>query len=113
MTPQEFKAWFDGFTESLDNTPNEKQWKRIKERVAEIDGKPITEQVFIDRWWPQWHYHSMLPCYSPNPLHWPTVVCNTGGVQLSNNVSMLADGGSFDSCVAMNALGRAESIGIA
>jgi len=40
MTPSEFKAWFDGFTEALEGVPSEKQWERIKARVAEIDGKP-------------------------------------------------------------------------
>ena len=38
MTPKEFKAWFDGFTEEISGLPSEKQWDRIKARVAEIDG---------------------------------------------------------------------------
>jgi len=51
MTPSEFKAWFDGFTEALEGVPSEKQWERIKARVAEIDGKPITERIYVDRYW--------------------------------------------------------------
>lgn len=50
MTPSEFKAWFDGFTEAMDKAPNEKQWKRIKERVKAIDGKPVTPIVIHDYW---------------------------------------------------------------
>ena len=53
MTPREFKAWFDGFTEAFsDKVPTVKQWARIKERVGEIDGNPVTERVFVDRYWP-------------------------------------------------------------
>lgn len=44
MTPSEFKAWFDGFTEAFTGCPTKAQWARIKDRVAEIDGKPITER---------------------------------------------------------------------
>lgn len=49
MTPMEFKAWFEGFTESISFTPNAQQWTRIKERVAEIDGTPVTVQE-ANRW---------------------------------------------------------------
>ena len=37
MTLQEFKAWFEGYTESLNGPPGEKQWKRICDRVKEIN----------------------------------------------------------------------------
>jgi hypothetical protein len=62
MTLAEFKAWFSGFTESMDSTPNEKQWARIRERVGEIDGVAITKTVYVDRYIerypyrPYWHY---------------------------------------------------------
>ena len=38
MTLDEFKAWFEGFTEAIPGPPNKKQWDRIKERVGEIAG---------------------------------------------------------------------------
>lgn len=60
MTLSEFKAWFEGYTEALDGSPDEKQWKRIKAQVAKIDGAPLTQTVFIDRYrdykWPNWPY---------------------------------------------------------
>lgn len=59
MTPNEFKAWFEGFTEAFSGVPSKVQWTRIKARVAEIDGKPISERVFIDRYWP--HYYPSYP----------------------------------------------------
>jgi hypothetical protein len=53
MTPQEFKAWFEGYTEALDDIPTAKQWKRIRTRVAEIDGCiPTMRAVSWDRYWP-------------------------------------------------------------
>lgn len=50
MTLSEFKAWFEGFTECMDGAPDKDQWKRIKARVKEIDGTPITKTVFVDRY---------------------------------------------------------------
>jgi hypothetical protein len=50
MKIDEFKAWFEGFTESMDKPPTEKQWKRIKARVAEIDGRSISYPVYVDRY---------------------------------------------------------------
>ena len=55
MTLAEFKAWFEGFTESMDGPPNAEQWDRIKERVALVDGTVLTREViYRDRYWP--HY---------------------------------------------------------
>jgi len=36
MTPSEFKAWFEGFTENMKGPPGEKAWARIQARVKEI-----------------------------------------------------------------------------
>jgi len=43
MTPQEFKAWFDGFTEALGDQPTKTQWERIKTRVAQVEFSPPSE----------------------------------------------------------------------
>lgn len=72
MTLQEFKAWFEGYTESLDSTPNEKQWKRIRDRVKEIDGALTTHTVFVDRY----RYVPSIPQYTfPWPYYGGAVVC--------------------------------------
>lgn len=52
MTLGEFKAWFEGFTECIDKQPTQKQWKRICQRVGEIDEIPTRWPVFIERYWP-------------------------------------------------------------
>lgn len=52
MTLAEFKAWFEGFTEDMEGAPTAKQWKRIKDRVKQIDGTAITKEViYRDRYW--------------------------------------------------------------
>lgn len=63
MTKDEFKAWFDGFTEGIEKTPTDKQWERIKERVKEISGGTLTQTIFMDR------YVRQYPDYRP---YWMT-----------------------------------------
>ena len=100
MTPSEFKAWFDGFTEALAGVPSEAQWARIKARVAEIDGRSITERVYIHRYGaPYWGY----PTY-------PLYNYATSGGTTSGTITLTAAGNAFDSHSAMAALGRAESM---
>jgi len=50
MNLAEFKAWFEGFTEAMDGPPSEKAWERIKARVKEIDGRPTTQTIYVDRY---------------------------------------------------------------
>jgi hypothetical protein len=93
MTLQEFKAWFEGFTENMGDAPPTKlQWARIQARVKEIDGTAITGPVFIDRYWPR------PPAY---PWTW---TCNTSNI---SNMTGISDVG-FNSMVAMNALGHSD-----
>ncbi len=100
MTPKEFKAWFEGFTEAFSGMPTKAQWLRIKERVAEIDGQPITERVFVDRYWPSWPIYSPAPLYSP-PARWVMTNIAADGVS-SNNTQ-------WSGTTAMYALGQADA----
>jgi hypothetical protein len=103
MTLQEFKAWFDGFTENMGEAPPTKlQWARIQARVKEIDGTAVTYPVFIDRYWPH-----------PSPTIWPQWVTFTTGtsVPVSNTIGMntLNDGHAvFNTTAAMTSLGQAD-----
>jgi len=101
MTPQEFKAWFDGFTEGLQGLPNEDQWARIKARVAQIDNTPLTKTVFIDSYWPRRRY------WSSDEPYW-TTFCSSAGA----SGSLLSTAGGtdgFDSMKAMYSLGASEA----
>ena len=115
MTPQEFKAWFEGFTDAMSAPPTAEQWEKIKARVSEIDGVAITYPVFIDRYsqpYPSYQPIWINPPVAPSPLI-PTV--NPFPVTCSVRAStegqlMNAPQGSFDSCMAMFALGRIEAV---
>lgn len=110
MTLAEFKAWFEGFTESMDGAPDEKQWKRIKARVKEIDGVAITKTVFVDRylspgpWRPYWSSLDMVGCSSDLK---PMAVGKASGESFNNAVASL-NAQQFDSHTAMTDLGRAD-----
>lgn len=123
MTPQEFKAWFEGFTEAFDRVPTKAQWARVKERVAEIDGKPVTERVFVDRYWPilnqypyrqapYWQYlgigvsnHSVAGSALGQAQS-----CNAQYQAGSNNI---VNNTAFNSGAAMLELGRADAKALA
>lgn len=113
MTPQEFKAWFDGFTEAFTGVPNKAQWTRIKARVAEIDGKPVTERVFVDRYWP--HYYPYYPYWSTQGFSISNTVGHNavGQNAVSVNATSMWEApdnmASFNSADAMLALGRADA----
>lgn len=105
MTLTEFKAWFDGFSEAISDIPTKQQWDRIKTRVAEIDGSPVTERVFIDRYLPLYPYYRGY-LYGPQPpaIPWWNTCEITGGTA---GISTSLGYSSFD---AMHELGRIESI---
>jgi hypothetical protein len=48
MTPYEYKAWFDSFTASDRKSPSLEKWALINDRVADIDGFPLTRKTYVD-----------------------------------------------------------------
>jgi hypothetical protein len=104
MTPSEFKAWFDGFTEAFTGCPTKAQWARVKERVAEIDGKPTTQTVYIDRYVrpsPYWQHLGYSTCVSNTVAGGASSVC--GGASYSTSTP------TFNSIQSMSDLGRADA----
>ena len=96
MTLSEFKAWFEGFTECMDGTPNADQWKRTKARVKEIDGVAVTKTVFVDRY---------LPAYRP---YWAERLDVYGVNTCGSALPSMGKSGAFESHNAMLDLGKAE-----
>ncbi len=94
MTPQEFKAWFDGFTEGMGGKPTEAQWKRVKKRVGEIDGNPTSYPVYADR------YHSHFPY-----MTWNTLDVSGGSFQGQSGANVYYSNAAH----ALTAAGRAEA----
>lgn len=78
MNLSEFKSWFEGFSEGIEDRPTKKQWERIKARADEIVPQATPLPVFIDR-------YRYLPAY----WHWnPAYVGGwTTSNSLSNNVA--------------------------
>lgn len=115
MTPKEFKAWFEGFTEAFTGCPSKAQWARIKDRVGEIDGHETTERVYVDRYiyryWPAyqgWSYATLTGIGTCGGL-----ATGTAGNLQSDYRSQLQNCSNqavgFSSTEAMAALGRAEA----
>lgn len=102
MTLQEFKAWFEGYTEGLEGAPTKAQFDRIKEKVKEITGAPITERVYID-----WYRQAGAPYWTQYPFS--GVALSTGVANFSNDLSKNAIG-NFDGIQVMYALGKAEAV---
>lgn len=107
MTPREFKAWFDGFTEAFSGTPTKAQWARIKERVGEIDGRETTERIYVDRYINR--YFQAYP-------YWTSTCGNLSGLGATSmnaatqyQNALQGHGSSFSGTSAMAALGRAEA----
>ncbi len=100
MTLSEFKAWFEGFTEGMAGAPDEDQWKRIKARVAEIDGTVTTYPIFVDRY------------VEPYRRYWPSVPYWSAGAPVhsmgAGYSAVSSTAGTFNRQSAMLDLGKAE-----
>ena len=58
MTNNEFKAWFEGFSEGIVNKPTYEQWAKVVAKVKTIDNIPLFPQVvYRDRYIP---YYSTM-----------------------------------------------------
>jgi len=101
MTPTEFKSWFEGFTEAMSGVPTKAQWGRIKERVSQIDGKPTTERVFIDRYYPP--YIRYWPCIGS--VSGVSVGNAGGGGGCVSNTTTSFERAGFNASSAMFSLG--------
>jgi hypothetical protein len=104
MTPREFKAWFEGFTEAFTGCPTKAQWARIKERVGEIDGVAVTERIYLDRYWPS---------YYPTYPYWSTITTSTPLTSASYVTCSSAQSNQvFNATSAMYVLGQADAVSI-
>ena len=112
MTPQEFKAWFDGFTEALSGVPTKAQWARIKDRVSEIDGQPTTERIYVDRYWPVYNGWPNRFYSTCNTMGGSAVGLNSGSSTSIQNAGYAGMTNAV-SLSAMGDLGRAEAAAIA
>jgi len=118
MTLPEFKAWFEGFTESMSGPPNKKQWERIQARIGEITGQAVSHPVYIDR-----YVRPLQPYWGVVPYNGlPGLYGAAGGVTYyytgnalaaQTNNARCTTNASFNSCDAMAEVGRADARALA
>ena len=118
MQVSEFKAWFEGFTESIEGLPNKKQWERVKEKVALVDGKSIVYREYVDRWYSRPYYGSSWTTLSYNAADTNCNGVGSSQIMYSNsgvktiagveNYSMNEK--NYDSHTAMYSLGKSEAL---
>ena len=113
MTPVEFKAWFEGFSEGIQKLPTQKQWARIQSRVGEIDGQVTTEGHFVDHYWPPYRHWYFTPA-QPSAPNYSYTTWSTGGIGVGmiDNVGVQSTVGVFNSTLAFNDLGKAEALSL-
>jgi hypothetical protein len=115
MTLSEFKAWFEGFTESMDGPPSLKQWERIQARVKEISGVPVTQTVFVDRYLPAyrdvWRGPYIAYAATQSVQNTDLNVAGFSDGSIGHNTALNGAGQmqAFDSHSAMADLGRADA----
>lgn len=117
MTLSEFKAWFEGYTEGLEGAPTKAQFDRIKAKVGEITGAPVTYPIYVDRWVqpyrPYWDRYWATLGGTTGGATWSSAAPDAGNISYgtSNAVLQLSAGGepSFDSHAAMYELGKMEA----
>lgn len=117
MKLSEFKAWFEGFTEAMEGAPSEAAWERIKARVEEIDGTPISYPVYIDRYvtphrpyWDRiWYSGNFGPVTSDGNSAFSTSLMNA---KAEGRIQAEIDPG-WNSHAAMFAAGKAEALAAA
>jgi hypothetical protein len=61
MTPDQFKAWFEGFCEAIEQAPTPEQWAKIKGKVTELKALGIGQRLDPN---PNWHRQWVQNGYS-------------------------------------------------
>lgn len=139
MNLPEFKAWFEGFTESMGGPPGAKAWKRIQDRIKSIKSdEPTTRHVFheyYERPWRRWYSDGswrpdgnigiaqgiMMSSAGAESIGQNAMQTSMQGAQLASanalsapaNFAMsVASDKPFDAQQAFNKLGRAEALSL-
>lgn len=97
MNLNEFKAWFEGFTDGIDSNPTEKQWEKIKTKVSEIKAEPTSPLVireYINNYRRYWNEPVWYEWFQPYATY-------LSGVQVSNSAGSTAGNLSAQAMTAM------------
>lgn len=69
MSPSEFKAWLEGFSEAIDGRPTAAQWARIQEQVKKLSAPVSVQHVPNDLYRRQFGPIVSLPAVPPLPFY--------------------------------------------
>jgi hypothetical protein len=123
MNLSEFKAWFEGFTESMEGAPSEKAWERIKGRVKEIKDAPPVERhhfhdYYVRPWKRYWDYdyprahlsteRTATQIFSHSRSSGSIAPVSRGRASMP----VASSEAPFDSRAEFNRLGRAEALSL-
>ena len=72
MTPNEYKAWLDGFSEGIKGSPTKEQWEKIKNKTMELHDSGYQYPVYFPLYQP-------APTYQPIYPSWGTYTVGAGG----------------------------------
>ena len=87
MTFKEFQYWLEGLEEGSDGkAPNQKQWKLIKEKMAEVV-EPVTWNPVQTYPWRIEPY--VYPNYPQTTFTWDTVTCESNNRMKIGGESMI------------------------
>ena len=90
MSVEEFKAWLDGFGESIKGSPTKAQWDKIKLRLESVSGTAaVNYYTFPERtWWPKW---VTVPNIDLTPkITWDVdTVCNMNVIDMARKVGTI------------------------
>lgn len=112
MKVEEFKAWFEGYTEDMIGTPSITQWEKIKKKVSEIDGTSVNT-VYIDRWYrdyyPKYSWIS-YPLVSYGSTSTPLSATSTSSSSYLQSVESKSAMDVTDTCTLMYNMGKADFV---
>lgn len=76
MTPDQFKAWFEGFCEGITDAPTPEQWAKIKAKIADL--KSVTPALNAPQYPPNARF-GQIATFAPG---YPQNVAGTSGEPL-------------------------------
>lgn len=80
MNIREFKAWLEGFEEAMEGKPTQAQWKKIKQKLSEIEDGQVKE----------YHYYRHLYPLTYTDYGWRQnqIYCGTAQTTVSGSPSL-------------------------
>lgn len=110
MTNSEFKAWLEGFSEGIDETPTPKQWKKIQEKIKSLDGNSSVHHYYHAPIYPQPRRYYDYGLWSHVNGGAVGMVANAAQASAVNQMSCLNAAPVIDVAAIMREAGRKDAL---